>query len=559
MSTHRARDRGFTLIELVMATVLSGIVAGVLVAAIATSLRVASSTTNEIADSTDTVLISTFLFRDAQAAGVPDPAVAGVTDPPVALGDYAVGVSTKNDSTGWAGCQQPGDLVVRFSWFDREADAFDAQVVVTYALDNRLLTRRVCQEGEVVDVVLGNNIAAAAAVCAPDACDGATDGFVESVSLTFSGSASANPSEYTLTASMRPEAQPLPTIDGSSLVPLVVLGGPSETTPCPIVTVNGDTASPIMVVGDAVVAAECGTDPIGGTGDLVNSLGVMRTLSGLTDPFASLAPPAFTCDASAVVPALVGDGPSLAPGDHLDHVVISDAVELVPGTYVFCQGLEIQSGATVTGADVFLFVAGGTLSVDPAATVNLTAPATSPYQNMLVWVATSQQVTVGGDAVSRYVGHIYAPTSDLVVAGAAPTMLGGAVARSIDFGGDGAVRVGLPVPTVTITITPSTVPDGQVGLAFPATTLGAEGDQSPYTWSANGLPPGIELDPSSGVISGAPTEPGTYDVVVTVLGATNAAASAHISVEISAALSIAGPTQLPDGQVGVAYPEEPLF
>jgi len=30
-------------------------------------------------------------------------------------------------------------------------------------------------------------------------------------------------------------------------------------------------------------------------------------------------------------------------------------------------------------------------------------------------------------------------------------------------------------------------------------------------------------------------------------------------VEISNALSIAGPTQLPDGQVGVAYPEEPLL
>ena len=61
------RDAGFTLVELLIALVLSGIIAGVIVAAMATSLNVASATTKLVADSTDAGLISAFLYRDAQA------------------------------------------------------------------------------------------------------------------------------------------------------------------------------------------------------------------------------------------------------------------------------------------------------------------------------------------------------------------------------------------------------------------------------------------------------------------------------------------------------------
>lgn len=535
-TTRRRGDRGFTLIELVMATVLAGIVGGVLVAAIATSLRVADSTTNQIADSTDTALISAFLFRDAQAAGATDPTTARV--------DTSVGVSTSDTSSGWAGCPQSGNLVVRFSWIDRQADSLDPEVVVTYALDDGNLTRRSCEGDAGVDVVLGNNIAAAAAACGPDA---SCDGLAESVSLTFSGSASANPFTYILTASLRPGAQELPTVEGSSMVPLVVLGGGGDTTPCPVVQLNDNSA--IAVVGDAAVAAECGSRPVAGTpGNLVHPTGVTRTLTGLTDPFARLEAPTTTCDASALT--LTGE-PS-ATTVHPEHVVISDSVELASGTHVFCAGLEVQGGATVAGSDVFLFVLGGTLTVDPAATVSLAAPVAGPYESTLVWVATSQRVEIGGDGLTRYLGHIYAPTSDILVAGEAPTMLGGAVARRVEFAGDGPVRLGLPVPVITIA--PSTLPDGQVDSAYPATTLDADGGRPPYTWSAHDLPPDLVLHADTGILSGTPSEAGTHQAIVTVLDATSAAATLTVDVSIRAALSIAGPELLPDGQVAAAYP-----
>lgn len=49
--------------------------------------------------------------------------------------------------------------------------------------------------------------------------------------------------------------------------------------------------------------------------------------------------------------------------------------------------------------------------------------------------------------------------------------------------------------------------------AFMVPVLDADGE--PVTVEADGLPPGLELDPFSAVVAGIPTEPGTYSVTVT--------------------------------------------
>jgi hypothetical protein len=58
---------------------------------------------------------------------------------------------------------------------------------------------------------------------------------------------------------------------------------------------------------------------------------------------------------------------------------------------------------------------------------------------------------------------------------------------------------------------------GTVGVAT-SLQMSATGGTPPYTWSASGLPAGLTINPSSGLISGTPTTAATYNVTVTATG-----------------------------------------
>jgi hypothetical protein len=66
------------------------------------------------------------------------------------------------------------------------------------------------------------------------------------------------------------------------------------------------------------------------------------------------------------------------------------------------------------------------------------------------------------------------------------------------------------------------LPNGSVCAAYSANVLSVEGGTAPFTWSvaSGALPPGLHMAPATGVITGNPTQVGTFKFMVTVADST---------------------------------------
>jgi hypothetical protein len=108
-----------------------------------------------------------------------------------------------------------------------------------------------------------------------------------------------------------------------------------------------------------------------------------------------------------------------------------------------------------------------------------------------------------------------------------------------------------------LAVTTTSLADGMVGTAY-SQTLAASGGTSPYTWSVTvgTLPAGLNLNASTGAISGTPTAAGTSTFTVTATDSTtptHQTASKQLSITISAAALSIATASLPDGTVDTAY------
>ncbi len=102
-------------------------------------------------------------------------------------------------------------------------------------------------------------------------------------------------------------------------------------------------------------------------------------------------------------------------------------------------------------------------------------------------------------------------------------------------GYDGPTGLGTPIGTAAFT-KGTTTPPSPVTVANPGSRTGttdtaatlqmaATGGTAPYTWVATGLPTGLSINATSGLISGTPTATGTFSVTVTAEDATAATGS----------------------------------
>ena len=228
----RGDESGFTLMEMIITIIITSMIIGVLAAVFVTSANSTNATRQRSNQSNDAQVISSFLVKDAQAAG-------GITQQ-TGLNDPTLGVFTNPPATCTRGGNPITGTVLRLRWVDAVAgNTIDA----VYWVSGNTLTRTVCTNGgSATDITLAKTIASASANCtiggSTGACNNGANGQPEmpdSVHLLITATNNPNPNgaalvgtyTYTLTANLRPSrltASDTPSPDNSASASLITLG-----------------------------------------------------------------------------------------------------------------------------------------------------------------------------------------------------------------------------------------------------------------------------------------------------------------------------------------------
>ena len=105
-----------------------------------------------------------------------------------------------------------------------------------------------------------------------------------------------------------------------------------------------------------------------------------------------------------------------------------------------------------------------------------------------------------------------------------------------------------------LTVTTSSLPLGVANAAYPATLLNAAGGKPPYTWSATGLPLGMNLNAATGQITGTPSASGRFAPQITV---TDSGVPTSQTAKASLALTILDPLTIGNGPPPAAFVGSP--
>ena len=254
-----------------------------------------------------------------------------------------------------------------------------------------------------------------------------------------------------------------------------------------------------------------------------------------------------------ISPATLGNGVSCtidvtftptSPGMHNSaQVTITDNDGGVSGSTqtIALTGTGIQlssisvtpSPASVIVGNQLSFTAMGTYSDD--STQNLTTSATWSSSNMGI-------ATISNAAGSQGRATGIAVGGPITITATSGTISGTA---------------NLTVTPTPLQVTSGALPNGQVGVLYPNTTIQVTGGTPPYTWSvaSGALPAGLTLNSTTGTISGTPTASGTFSMSVKITDSSSPQETTTVgySITIIPAVVTISTASLPSGTVNQAY------
>ncbi len=196
-----------------------------------------------------------------------------------------------------------------------------------------------------------------------------------------------------------------------------------------------------------------------------------------------------------------------------------------------------------------------------------------PLPRALVNTLYSQQLTATG-GTSPYTFSVVGGSPPAGITLSASGLLSGTptnitpanfTVRATDVNGCTGTKTYTLIVCGVITVNPATAANGIVGTAYSQTFTQTGAGASP-TWSDSGtLPPGLTLNPNTGLLSGTPTTEGTFNFTITTTAFNGCTGQRSYTVTISGTglqfFPLAHPVRLLDtrqGQAGCDAPGAPI-
>jgi hypothetical protein len=200
-----------------------------------------------------------------------------------------------------------------------------------------------------------------------------------------------------------------------------------------------------------------------------------------------------------------------------------------------------------TGGNITVTVSPASVSLTSGATQQFTATVRETSLTGVTWSASAGQISSAG--------LFTAPTVT------APSVVTVTATSTADATAKGSASVSVaPASTSSLTVITTSLPSATTGNAYSA-TLAASGGKTPYQWSmaAGALPPGLQLNTSTGTISGTPSQSGTFQFTAQVKDASSQTAAQGLTLPVSTQSSggFDGPAELPRVYIQSALADTP--